>query len=109
MAEGSQPQAYSAWRVKSRASGTTPLWSSKTSLRPCRPPPPAGAAPSPTGDGDEEEEDGAEAADGDDGTDVPITAACPADTPPSDSPVPGAPPSDAPEAPLGSGPRSPGE
>ncbi|GGY66308.1 hypothetical protein GCM10010385_14840 [Streptomyces geysiriensis] len=49
---------------------------------------------------------------GDDGAapDAPITAACPADTPPSsDSPDPGTPPSDAPEAPLGSGPRSPGE
>ncbi len=38
VAAGSQPQSYSACRVKSRASGTTPLWSSKLSRRACASP-----------------------------------------------------------------------
>src|SRR5690242_3071743 len=87
-AAGSQPQAYSAWRVKSRASGTTPLSPSKFSLRTWRPPDDVGTAV----DGLASEKDAPAA-----GTSL------------SDAPVHGIPPSDAPEAPLGSGPRSPGE
>ncbi|GHE49523.1 hypothetical protein GCM10018782_25300 [Streptomyces griseoaurantiacus] len=80
--------------MKSRASGTTPLAPSKFSRRTCRPPDggepegaAAGDAPPPGGSADAEDADGT-----DDG--------------PSEEAVASA---AAPEAPLGSGPRSPGE
>src|SRR5690606_15193322 len=93
-AAGSQPHAYSAWRVKSLASGTTPLWSSKFSLRDCRP----------TGRGVAPAEPGG-------AWDAFAAAGCPdgAARPPSDAFDTRAAPPDAPEAPLGSAPRSPGE